>query len=153
LTAGLTNVAVYWDGATLVTNAGPLWEMQPVEVRARPVPPLPSSAVAPIEQQVFAEEGVDLTTFQADLAQRNWAVAVSRNVTARDAADKQQPYNLQVPGGAQTLGTNSGKIYNITHLQFLQADFLRGYTLGTTNLQPGRRVLAMPMHDTSGLNY
>ncbi len=153
LTGGLTNVAVYWDGTNRVVNAGPLWELQPVEVRAQPVPPTVVTPVAAIEQQVFADEGVDLPTFQADLAQRGLALVVSRNVTARDAADKQQPYNLQVHGGVQTLGTNTGKIYNITHLQFLQADYLRGYNFGTTNMQPGRRVLATPMHATTEFNY
>lgn len=153
LTTGLTNVAIYWDGASLVINSGPLWELQPVEVRSRPVPPLVVTPVQTIEQQVFAEEGVDLPTFQADLAQRGLALVVSRNVTARDGADKQQPYNLQVPGGPQSLGTNTGKIYDITHLQFLEADYLRGYTLGTPNLQPGRRILATPLHASSAFNY
>ncbi len=152
LTSGLTNVAVYWDGPTLVTNAGPLWELQPVEVRARPVPTPVSTPVNPIEQQVFVEEGVDLPTFQADLAARSIALVVSRNVTARDEADKQQPYNLSVPGGVSTIA-DGGKVYSITHLQYLQADYLRGYTYGTTNLQPGRRVLAVPMHATTNLNY
>ncbi len=152
ITGGLTNTAAYWDGATLVTFTGQLWELQPVEVRVRPMPTPVHTGVAPIEQQVFAEEGVDLPAFQADLAARGLALSVSRNVTARDAADKQQPYNLQVPGGARTVGTNSGPVYNITHLQFLQGDYLRGYTLGTTNVQPGRRVLAVPMHDAAGFN-
>ncbi|PWU14666.1 MAG: hypothetical protein C5B50_16820 [Verrucomicrobia bacterium] len=153
MTAGLTNVAIYWDGSTLVTNAGPLWELQPVEVRVRPVPAPVSTPVAGVEQQVFASEGMDLPTFQADLAQRGLALVVSRNVTARDAADKQQPYNLAIPGGTQTIGTNSGRVYNITHLQYLQADYLRGYTYGTTNIQPGRRILATPLHATTGFNY
>ena len=151
LTIGLTNVAIYWDGATLVTNNGPLWELQPVEVRARAVPTTTNSTISPIEQQVFTDEGVDLTTFKADMINRGVALVVSRNVTARDAADKQQPYNLSIPGGAQTLGTN-GAIYNITHLQYLQADYLRGYTAGATTNQPGRRILATPMHDTAALN-
>jgi hypothetical protein len=30
---------------------------------------------------------------------------------------------------------------------------LRGYTFNTPNLQPGRRVLATPMHDTTVFNY
>ncbi len=153
LTSGLTNAAIYYDGATLVTNAGPLWELQPVEVRARPIPAPVSTPVMAIEQQVFAEEGVDLATFQADLAQRGLAVVISRNVTARDTADKQQPYNLAVPGGAQTIGTNTGTVYNITHLQYLQADYLRGYSYGTPNVQPGRRVLATPLHATTAFNY
>ena len=38
LTGGLTNPAIYWHGATLVTYTNALWELQPVEVRARPVP-------------------------------------------------------------------------------------------------------------------
>jgi hypothetical protein len=56
-----------------------------------------------IEQQVFAQEAVDMPTFQADLAQRGLALVVSRNVTARDAADRQQPFNLSVPGGGRLL--------------------------------------------------
>ena len=152
LTPGINKTAVYWDGATLVTNNATQWELQPVEVRARPVPtPMKSSAPA-IEQQVFTEEGVDLPTFQADLAQRNLALVVSRNVTARDAADKQQPYNLRVPGGASSIA-NGGRVYDITHLQFFQADYLRGYTYGTANIQAGRRVLPTPLYATTNLNY
>jgi hypothetical protein len=80
------------------------------------------------------------------------ALSISRNVTARDSADKQQPYNLRVPGGANSIA-NGGKVYDISHLQFLQADYLRGYTYGTTNIQPGRRIMAVPMHDTTAFNY
>ena len=152
LTGGLTNVVSYWDGLTRVTHTNALWELEPVEVRSRPVPTPWTVGVAATEAQVFAEEAVDLTTFQADIATRNMALVVSRNVTARDAADREQPYNLQVPGGVQRLGTNSGRIYNITHLQFLQADYLRGYTYGTANVQRGRRVLAAPLHDTVAFN-
>ncbi len=118
LTGGILSTSIYWSGSTLVTNIATLWELQPIEVRARPVPAPVQSAAAPIEQQVFVEEGVDLPTFQADLAARGLALVVSRNVTARDAADKQQPYNLRVPGGAASIA-NSGKAYDITHLQFL----------------------------------
>ena len=153
LTGGILSTSIFWSGAMLVTNVATLWELQPVEVRTRPVPNPVVSGVAPIEQQVFAEENVDLATFQADLAQRNLALVISRNVTARDAADKQQPYNLHVPGGASSIA-NGGKVYDITHLQFLQADFLRGYTNGPNGLpQLGRRILAMPMHATTNVNY
>jgi hypothetical protein len=140
-----------------VTQTNALWELQPVEVRSRTVPTAWQPGVAATEQQVFAEEGVDLATFQADMAARNVALVVSRNVTARDAADKQQPFNLRIPGGVQTIVTNggsTGKIYDITHLQFMQADYLRGYTYGsvTNPIQPGRRILATPLHDTTTIN-
>jgi hypothetical protein len=153
LTTGISSTNIYWDGATLVTNLATLWELQPVEVRVKNIPAPAQAGVAAIEQQVFAEENVDLPTFQADLAQRNLALCISRNVTARDAADKQQPYNLRVPGGANSIA-NSGKIYDITHLQFFQADYLRGYSNGWNGaLQPGRRILAVPMHTTTNVNY
>ena len=152
LTAGISGSAIYWDGALLVTNNATLWELQPVEVRAKTIPAPVVTGVASIEQNVFAEEGVDLPTFQADLAQRNLALCISRNVTARDDADKQQPYNLRVPGGAVSIA-NSGKIYDITHLTFLQADYLRGYSNGPSGPQPGRRILAVPMHATTNFNY
>jgi hypothetical protein len=147
LTPGLTNVAIYWSGTTLVTNIGPLWELQPVEVGVRTVPPPQSAAVNPIEATVFTDEGVPLADFQAWLRTNNLALLISRNVTARDRADREQPFNLRVPGGVQTLGTNTGKIYDISYIQFYQADQLRGLTYGTTNPVPGRRILAQPMHD------
>ena len=152
LTGGILNTSIYWSGGILVTNAGAFWELQPVEVRARPVPNPVHTPVNPIEQQVFADEGVDLTTFQADLTARGVALVVSRNITARDDADKQQPYNLSVPGGVSSIA-NGGKVYGVTHLQYLEADYLRGYTFGSTNIQPGRRVLAVPLHATTNLNY
>jgi hypothetical protein len=152
LTGGLPGSAIYYDGTTLVTNTTTLWELQPVEVRSNTVPQPWNPGVAGIEAQVFIDENVDLPTFQADLKARGLALVVSRNVTARDAADKQQPFNLKVPGGTNTIVPGSHTNYDITHLQFLQADYLRGYNFGTTNIQPGRRVLATPMHDTSSFN-
>ena len=153
LTGGIMSTSIFWDGATLVTNSAAQWELQPVEVRARNIPVPTKSAVGPIEQAVFASENVDLATFQADLAQRNLALCISRDVTARDAADKQQPYNLRVPGGVSSIA-NSGQTYDITHLQFLQADFLRGYTNGLNGqTQAGRRILAVPLHATTNVNY
>jgi len=153
LTQGLTNVVQYRVGSMVVTQNFALWELQPVEVRARSVPAPFKPAVTDIEQSVFASEGVDLPAFQADLAQRGLALVVSRNVTARDGNDKQQPYNLRVPGGASSVA-NGGKVYDITHLQFMQADYLRGYTNGSNGgPQPGRRVLAAPMHDSTAFNY
>ena len=153
LTAGITNFSVYWSGSTLVTHTNYFWELQPVEVVSRPIPSRQTASVATIEAQVFAEEGVDVPVMQAWLRSNNLALLVSRNVTARDRADREQPFNLRVPGGAQTLGTTNGTIYDIAYIQFMQADQLRGLTYGTTNPVPGRRVLATPMHDIASTNF
>lgn len=153
LTGGLTNIASYYVGNSLVTNLYGLWELQPVEVTARPVPPPQGTSVNPVEARVFAEEGVVIPDMQAWLRSNNLALLVSRNVTARDRADREQPFNLRVPGGAQTLGTNTGRIYDISYLQFYQADQLRGLTSGGTNPVPGRRVIGVPMHDAGALAF
>jgi hypothetical protein len=76
---------------------------------------------------------------------------VTRNVTTRDNAERQQPFNLRVAGGAaQTIGAG-GKIYDVAFMQFFQADLLRGAGLYTSTGTPraGRRVLAQPMHDST----
>ena len=155
LTGGLTNLASYWSGSTLVTHTNALWELEPVEVTSRPLPARQSAAVAAVEAQVFSEEGVDVSAMQSWLRSNNLALIVSRNVTTRDHADREQPFNLRIAGTTtQTLATNnSGKIYDIRYLQFLQADQLRGVTLGTTTPTPGRRVLAKPLHDTTAVGF
>src|SRR5262249_49154196 len=154
LTPGLTNLASYWSGTTLVTHTNGLWELQPVEVVSRPVPPRQTSSVAAVEMQVLAEEGVPLADLQAWLRSNDLALVVSRNVTARDRADREQPFNLRVPGGVQTLATNNnGQVYDIAYIQFYQADQLRGLTYGTTNPVAGRRVLASPMHEATALAF
>src|SRR5882672_3299293 len=64
LTPGIATASIYWDGPTLVTNSATMWELQPVEVRSRFIPTPVKTGVAGIEQQVFADENVDLPTFQ-----------------------------------------------------------------------------------------
>ena len=143
-----------FSGALLVTNTNTLWELQPVEVAATPVPTNHSFAtVADVEAGVFAAEGVAVPDMQAWLRSNDLALVISRNITRRDRADREQPYNLRVPGGVQALGTNTGSVYNISYIQFYQADQLRGVTFNTTNPVPGRRVLAMPMHDFAATNH
>jgi hypothetical protein len=79
------------------------------------------------------------------------AVVISRDVTARDQADIQQPFNLKVFGtSTQTIGA-TGKIYDIRYMQFFQGDQIRGIG-GLATPRAGRRVLAQPMHATAGLN-
>ena len=155
LTSGFSNTVSYWNGTTRVTHTNGFWELQPVEVSSNKVPARLNAAVASVEAAVFTAEGVDIPAMQAWLRANNLALIVSRNVTMRDRADREQPFNLRIPvtGGAVTLGTNTGKIYDIAYIQFMQADQLRGLTQGTTTPVPGRRVLAMPMHDFAATNF
>ena len=148
LTAGISKAISYFNPDTLVTYSGPLWELSPVEVRATAVPPNPVDALEAPELAAFSAENVNPAAFIADLRARGLAVIVIRDATGRDRADKQQPYNLRVPGGKQTLGSG-GKIYDIAHFQMFQGDQVRGIGLNAQNPNgaPGRRVLAQIMHD------
>lgn len=150
LTDGIVETVSYWSPDVQVSYSGPLWELNPVELRARQRPPRRSPALASPELAAFAQAGVDPALFKAYLRQNNLALAVSRNVTVRDNADRQQPFNLRVPGGVQTVGA-PGKIYTAAAMQFFQADQLRGMGLynGASTPQPGRRVLAQPLHDAA----
>lgn len=153
LTPGINASVSWWSPDELVTYNGPLWELDPVEVRPRIRPARINSHVAGPELDVFSEEGVDVATVREFLRSRNLALIVSRDVTTRDAGDKIQPYNLRVPGGTQTTGT-SGKIYDIAHLQLYQADLIRGIGMyaGKGTPRDGRRVLAQRMHDPAVVN-
>jgi hypothetical protein len=148
LTLGISRTVTYWNPDTLVTVSGPLWELQPVEVRARPRPARLVPSLAVPEQQAIANAGVSLAALQAYLVSHNLAIAVSRNVTTRDHSDKQQPFNLRIAGGgAQTIGA-AGKIYDLAYIQFFQADQLRGLAYNNPNAPvPGRRVIAQYLHD------
>lgn len=152
LTSGISETVSWWDPDVKVSYSGLLWELQPVEVRARPRPTRLSSQLPGPEQQVFAQAGVDPVKFQAFLRQENLALLVTRNVTSRDDFDKQQPFNLRVPGGVQTIGA-PGKVYDVAHLQLFQADLIRGIKgCCSDQAQPGRRVLAQVVHDAAALS-
>ncbi|MEZ4655605.1 MAG: hypothetical protein R3E12_18950, partial [Candidatus Eisenbacteria bacterium] len=148
LTPGIGKTISYYDPDVLVQYSGDLWELDPVEVWPRPRPLASPVTLPSPEAQIFVEEGVDVGELEQFLRDRDLALLVSRNVTTRDHADEQQPYNLRVPGGTQTQGS-PGTMYDVASLQFFQADLIRGIG-GTADPDPGRRVLAQPMHD--GLN-
>ncbi|MBX3053218.1 MAG: hypothetical protein KF753_17170 [Caldilineaceae bacterium] len=151
VTAGISKTISFWSPDVKVSYSGPLWELQPVEVRARVRPPRFTTPLQAPEQQIFAEEGVALADLQAYMRQRNLALAVSRNVTARDDFDTQQPFNLRVRGGgAETIG-KPGKVYEIAYMQLFQADQIRGLNYGNSEPRPGRRVLAQWMHDAEAV--
>lgn len=147
LTGGIRKAVQYYDPNVLVSYDGPLWELWPCEVVARPVPGTPAPMLDAPEQSVLDEKGVTLNQLQAYLRTHDLALIVSRNVTRRDSNDRQQPYNLRISGTAtETLG-GPGTVYDISHLEIFQADQVRGLTMGGPNPVPGRRVLAQPAHD------
>jgi len=148
LTGGITKDISYFSPDTLRHFSTELWELQPVEVKARPRPVRRVATLAAPEQQILQQEGVSEASLRQFLQSKGLALAVMRNVTQRDHSDKQQPYNLAVAGSAtQTLG-NQGKLYEVAHFQAFQADQIRGLfgCCGSTTPKPGRRVLAEPMH-------
>jgi hypothetical protein len=137
----------YWDNQTFqqLTYSGPLWELDPVEVRARAIPARHTNPLPAIEQQILLDElggqaGVDRLTNW--LRSHRFALITSRNVTRR--ADRQQPFNLRVPGGAQTAVPGSTPA-DIAFMQFYQGDLVRGYA----QFHPGRRPIARVMHGAS----
>ena len=151
LTSGISKTVSYFDPDVLVTYGGELWELDPVEVRPRPRPAPIAPRLESEERSVFEDEGVSVAAFETYLEAKGLALVVSRDVTTRDAADRQQPFNLKVSGSAtQTLGA-SGKLYEVKYMQFFQADQIRGIG-GTEAPREGRRVLAQVMHDPAVLN-
>ncbi len=146
LTAGIRRTITFYDPDVLVTYDGLMWEIDPVEVFVRPRPVARVSAMEQPERDVFVEEGVNENDFRAWLIARQLALIVTRNNTSRDRSDRTQPFNLRVPGGVTTTGT-TGKIYDISSLQIVQADLIRGY-----GNRPGRRVIGQFMHDPAAQN-
>ena len=147
LTNGIPESVSYYNPDTLVTYNGNLWELQPVEVKARPIPTKLVSTLAAPELAVLQEEGVSETALRQYLKSKKLALAVMRDVTKRDDDDKQQPFNLRVAGTAKQTVTANGKIYDIAHFQAFQGDQIRGLTgCCSTTPRPGRRVLAQVLH-------
>jgi hypothetical protein len=151
LTPGIVRTVSWYTPDALVSYSGPLWELSPVEVRARPEPPLTSFALKPPELQVFAAAGVDVAAFRQFLRDAGLGVIVMRNVTRRDGNDEQQPYNLRVPGGVQSIAPGAQTIRDVTQMQFVQADQIRGITFGGGAPRAGRRPLAQYLHDNAAM--
>ena len=147
LTNGIQKSVKYYNPDSLVSYSGDLWELQPVEVKARLMPVKPTLTLAAPEAAVFQEEGVSDTAVRQYLASKGLALAIMRNVTVRDDDDKQQPFNLRVAGTTTQKVTASGKIYDIAHFQAFQGDQIRGLKGCCSNTPlPGRRVLAQVLH-------
>jgi len=152
LTSGIRKRVQYYDPFDLVTYDGLLWELDPVEVRARPVPtstrePVPAAP----EQLALDQEGVTRAALRQYLIDNDLALIVSRDVTTRDRNDRQQPVNLHIPGGTQTLG-GAGTIYDVAYLRIFQADQIRAIRNGVQGSASGRRVLATALHEPAADN-
>lgn len=150
LTPGTRKAIWYWDPDTRVDFDGTLWELDPVEVAPRAKPARRSDALEAPERAVLLEENVDEAQLRAWLSANKLALIVTRDNTSRDRGERQQPFNLQVPGGVSKKG-DAGKVYDISHLQLFQADQVRGYG-GVNSPREGRRPLAQVMHDPKAAN-
>ena len=143
---GISKSISYWDnyGYQQVSYSGPLWELDPVEVRARTRPATRSDPLPSIESQILSDElggSAGIERLRAFLRAQNLALIVSRNVTRR--ADRQQDFNLAIAGGGTSTALPGSTPVQIAFLQFFQGDLIRGYS----NFHGGRRVLAKEMHD------
>ena len=143
---GIRKTVSWWDPDTLRNFDGVLWELEPVEVVARARPARAAPALEAPERSVLTEEQVDEAALKAWMRANDLALIVTRNQTSRDRADRQQPYNLQVPGGVRTVAPSGGRTYEISHFQIFQADQVRGYRFS------GRRPIAQPLHDAKVRN-
>lgn len=140
LTTGINKTVSWWNPDVQRTYSGALWELEAVEVVARPRPAAGTSRIEAIEKSVLDEELIDERLLREWLKANQLALIVTRNQMSRDRADRQQPYNLRIPSGLETTGDN-GRIYDIAHYQIFQGDQVRGYS----NFGSGRRVLAQPI--------
>ena len=143
---GISKAVTYWDNQTYrqLSYSGPLWELDPVEVRARTRPPRHANALPAIETDLLRGElGGDaaIARLRAFLVERNLALIVSRNVTRR--ADRQQDFNLKIAGSATQSALPGATPIEIAFLQLFQGDLIRGYS----QFHGGRRPLAQLLHD------
>jgi hypothetical protein len=148
LTPGIVKNISWWDPDTKREFNGALWEIEPVEVVARTRPAAATSLLEAPEKSVLTEEQIDEAALRGWLKTNNLALIVTRNQTSRDRDDRQQPFNLQVPGGTRTVG-DAGRVYDIAHYQILQGNQVRGYDNDSIYQGSGRRVIAQPMAGTN----
>lgn len=124
-----------------------LWEMECTEVKARTVPPYTTKLSTAFqleapEQQILQQAGVSLVQLQTFLNQNDLALLVSRDVTKRDDADKQQTRDLMIEGGfAQGISKPGTEPIAISLLRLFKSDYRRSY-LNYFAAQNGRRGIA-----------
>ena len=143
VTSGITRSISFWQPDYLISFSNvTLWELNAIEIKQRQIPPVTLSSLPNPESSIFQEEGISVENIKNKLSAMNSALLVGRDVTSRDSLDRQQPFNLQVPGGIITK-KNNGKLYDVTRLQFFFANLVRGYG-GVNSPKSGRRAIAYP---------
>ena len=140
-------VEMYLPGAATphVDAEMKLWQLQAVELVARPVPS--SMAEPPIgapEASVFADAGIEVEALREWLRENDKALLISRDITSRDANDRQQLFDLSV--SSSTAPFKDVHVNPVESLGFFQGDYVREYPIGS-GLPAGRRVVARPLHD------
>ena len=154
ITQGIVRKVQYYNGNDyVVTQTDTLWELEPVEVITKPIPPIKKETeLSSIESDIFNESEVNEVQFREWLKKNNLGLLVSRNVVTRDRNDDNQPFNLRVPGGVEHIA-NDGTVYDVEYMQIIQGDLLRaqGGVGGHTTPHPGRRVLPQILHHPQSL--
>ena len=143
---GFSKEIQYWgDSPDPIVRNVDLSETGIVEVVTRSQPTArPLYEIEEVERTVLEEEDIDVDALRTWMVDNNLALIAIRNATQRDEGERQQPFNLRVPNGVESIPAE-GKIYDISHFQIFQADMIRGYGL---RYFEGRRPIATPMHDT-----
>lgn len=143
---GFTREIFHWgDDTEPISFTVQLSETGIVEIVSRQAPVArPTYEIKEVEKSVLDEEEIDIAALRAWMIENNLALIAIRNATERDQGETQQPFNLRVPGGVESIPAD-GKVYDISHLQIFQADMIRGYGLRDFL---GRRPIATPIHDT-----
>jgi hypothetical protein len=128
-----------------VTRTANLWQLQPVEVIARTIPPALTVPLETPEASIFIRAGVSPSGFRTWLHDENKALLSCRNVTTRDQADRQQLVNLAVQEGATSTAPGE-PVHTVERVQFFQGEYLRAYA-ATEGSAPkaGRRITARTM--------
>ena len=143
---GIEREIVYWgDFTTPLTETVMLNEVDVVEIVPRTrASARPQYEIASVEKEVLDEENIDESALRSWMIDNDLALIAIRNATERDQGEQQQPFNLRVPGGVETIPAE-GKVYDISHFQMFQADMIRGYRFRDLR---GRRSLAQPIHNS-----
>ncbi len=145
------NITNHTSSGLTQTFIGPLWQLQPVEVRPTTRPPLLVSKMEAPEREMFISAGVSPLALKSWMRTNDLAMMTVRNVTQRDGADHQQPTNLSVENGVSGVMADGGPAYSVKALQVFQGEYLRGYTSAGGSVGTGRRIKATAMRSRPGM--